>query len=290
MPAGLLALTGLAFPQTPEPSLEALLQRAAAYEHRFEQEFRDMVGHEHYTQRWSGFSPDLDVNPRRQRTIESEILFVWLPEEESWLTARNAQSVDGLLVRDSETRLERLLRDPSEDWFARVRRLRDEGARFNLGPIRRNFSDPTMVVQFLGARLQRRFRFERRGYEEMDGRRAWRLSFAEQVHPTLVQSAGRDVPAVGDVWIDATDGAIIRTRVTLRDTQPAVRLRAIIDVTYRNDSRSGVWLPDRLEETYEQTGRGVYRGQNRTFEDRVDCVATYTNFRRFETEARIVPR
>jgi hypothetical protein len=289
-PMGLVALSAMALPQAPEPSLDELLAKAATYEQRFEQEIRTIVAHEHYEQRRSGFSPDLDANPRRQRTIESETLFVWLPDEGSWLTARNVHTVDGLPVQDSETRLERLLADMSGDWVARVRRLRDEGARFNLGSIQRNFSDPTMVVQFIGPSAQRRFRFERRGRDRVEGRPAWRLSFIEQVRPTLIQSDGHDIPAAGDVWIDAADGAVMRTRVSLRDTQSAFRLRAAIDVTYRHDSRFGIWMPARMQETYEESGRGVYRGQNRTFQDRVDCVATYTNFRRFETEVGIVPR
>jgi hypothetical protein len=260
MTTGIL-VAGLVFAQIPEPSINALAQ-AATYARRFEQEFT-VVGQEHYEQRWSGFSPDLDASSRRQRTIESETLFLWLPEETSWLTVRNAHAVDGLPVPDSETRLERLLAERFGDWVARVRRLRDEGARFNLGPIQRNFSDPTMVVQFLGASMQNRFRFERRRGDEVDGRAAWRLSFVEHVRPTVIQSGGRDVPAAGD-------------RVNLRDTQTPIRLRAAIEVTFRREPRFGVWVPARMHETYEQRGRRMYRSQVASFEDRIECVATDT--------------
>jgi hypothetical protein len=282
-----IGLTTIAVLQTPAPDLDDLLTRAAAYEQRFEQAFSTIVADEHYEQRRSGFSPELDARPRLERAIQSETLFLWIPEEQSWLTARNVQSVDGQPVDDSATRLERLLSDTSADWVTRVRRLRDEGARFNLGPIQRNFSDPTMVAQFLGPAAQRRFRFERRGRDTVAGRSVRRLSFVEKDRPTLIQSSGRDVPAEGDLWIDENDGAVVRTRVTLRETQPTT-LRATIEVTYRHESRFGVWVPDGMRETYEQAFRGLYRGQIRTFQERVDCVATYTNFRRFETETRIV--
>jgi hypothetical protein len=290
-----LVLTGIlaaanAFPQTPEPSISALLAQAATYERQFEQEFRTMVGQEHYEQRWGGFSAELETSSDRQRVIESEVLFVWLQEEESWLTARNVRIVDDSPVRDSESRLERLLTAPTDDWVARVRRLRDESARFNLGPVERNFNDPTMVVQFLSAKVQPRFRFEGRGRDKVDGKLVWRLTFTEHVLPTLIQSNGNDVPATGDVWIDATDGAIVRTRVSLRDTRPSFRLQARIDVTYRRDQRFAVWVPSRMQESYERSGRRVYLGQTRSFEDRIDCVATYTDFRRFETTGRLMPR
>src|SRR5688500_10499477 len=135
-----IGLTTIAVLQTPAPDLDDLLTRAAAYEQRFEQAFSTIVADEHYEQRRSGFSPELDARPRLERAIQSETLFLWIPEEQSWLTARNVQSVDGQPVDDSATRLERLLSDTSADWVTRVRRLRDEGARFNLGPIQRNFS------------------------------------------------------------------------------------------------------------------------------------------------------
>ena len=96
--------------------------------------------------------------------------------------------------------------------------------------------------------------------------------------------------ATGDVWIDPTDGAIVRTRVNLSDTQRSFRLKALIDVTYRRDPRFAVWVPSRMQESYERSGRAYYFGEVRGYADRIDCVATYTDFRRFETTARLVPR
>lgn len=284
---GIVALPN-AFPQTLEPSIRVLLSQAATYERRFEQEFSTMVGQEHYEQRWGGFSLEREASSDKERVIESEVLFVWLPEEESWLTARNVRVVDDSPVRDSEFRLERLMAAPAGDLVARARRLRDESARFNLGPVERNFNDPTMVVQFLSAKVQPRLRFERRGLDTIDGTAAWRLAFTEHARPTLIRSNGKDVRATGDVWMDATDGAIVRTLVNLSDTRSGLKAR--IDVTYRRDSRFAVWVPSRMQETYERSGRAYYFGENRPFTDRIDCVATYTNFRRFETTVRLVPR
>ena len=282
-----LVLTGIlavanAFPQTPEPSISVLLAQAATYERQFQREFSTMVGQEHYEQRWVAFNLQPETRSDRHRVIESEVLFVWLQDEESWLTARNVRIVDDSPVRDSESRLERLLAAPTDDLVARARRLRDESARFNLGPVERNFNDPTMVVQFLSAKVQPRLRFERRGSDTIDGKLVWRLAFKEHVRPTLIQSNGKDVIATGDVWIDATDGAIVRTRVSLRDIRPWFSLQALIDVTYRRDPRFAVWVPSRMQDRYER--------RSRSFADRINCVATYTDFRRFETTGRLVPR
>jgi hypothetical protein len=281
------AISSRASAQSRQPTLDSLLALAAVYEQRFESTFRSVLGSERFQQRVGGFGRDDDGSSRR-RIIESETLFLRVPEEQSWLMVRNVRRVDGRTVPDSDGRLDRLLADTSGDWLARVRRLRDEGARFDLGKIRRNFSDPTMVLQFVNPAAQRRFRFELRGREHMNGREVWRVAYAEQERPTLVQSSGRDVAASGDLWIEPAGGVVVRTRVTLRDTLPASRLTAAIDVTFRPAPRFDVWMPARMEETYEERGRGMYRGQLTTFAERVDCVATYSNFRRFETDARIV--
>jgi hypothetical protein len=64
--------------------------------------------------------------------------------------------VDGQEVRDSATRLERLLADDG-DGTAKVRRLRNEGARFNIGSVGPNFTDPVLALQFLAPAMQPRF-------------------------------------------------------------------------------------------------------------------------------------
>ena len=79
----------------------------------------------------------------------------------------------------------------------------------------------------------------------------------------------------------ATDGAVVRTRLVF--TQPATDRIAGLDgsilVDYRRDQKLDMWLPSRMRETYLVQGS--------TF-DRIDCVAAYSNFRRFETFGRVV--
>ena len=94
--------------------------------------------------------------------------------------------------------------------------------------------------------------------------------------------------ASGDIWLADDDQAVLRTRVSLVDRYFDLRIRATIRVTYRSELRFGIWLPAEMRETYEQDGRGVYNGRIAQFNDRVECVATYSNFRRFETGARLV--
>jgi hypothetical protein len=186
--------------------------------------------------------------------------------------------------------LGQLLADSALDWPARVRRLRDEGARFNIGRLERNFADPNTVLQFLDAQTQPRFEFTIADYEPVDGTPAWRLAFKERGQPTVIRVNGRDVPSSGEIWIADADHAVLRTRLTLGETSSSLRTTAAISMTYRFDQRLATWVPEEMREIYEQRGQGAYQGRLALFDDRLEGVATYANFRRFETAGRVVAR
>jgi hypothetical protein len=48
---------------------------------------------------------------------------------------------------------------------------------------------------------------------------------------------------------------------------------------YRPDQRLSMWVPSRMTESYDYTQR---------LSDAIECEATYSNFRRFETGGRLV--
>ncbi|MGH9148526.1 MAG: hypothetical protein ACRD1Q_17585, partial [Vicinamibacterales bacterium] len=222
----------------------------------------------------------------------SEMLFVWEPEQEKWLTVRNVLAVDGVAVPDSRNRLTVALAESGPDRLPRLRRLRDESARFNIGGIFRNFSDPTLVLQFLDEPDQPRFTFTITGTEKVAGVNTWKLAFSERTRPTVVQSATSDLPSNGFVWIDGANGSVVRTSLTLTD--PETNVAAEVTVDYRLNPKLSLWVPMRLVEHYTQQ-RFVNRAppgsppRQGTMSERIEGVATYSNFRRFETSARIVP-
>ena len=275
-----------------EPSVQDVTAGIAAYVRQFSERFATLVGDEQYSQtanRVADPSSGIPGVPGRRR-IQSEVLLVWLPSERSWLTARNVRRVDGKPIADSARRLDQLLSEPATDWPARVRQLRDEGARFNIGRLERNFSDPNTVLQLLGGETQRRFEFTVRDYEPVGQTPAWRVAFTEKGTPTVIRINGRDVQTVGEVWIADTDYAILRSRLTIKDVHFTLRSTVAIDVSYRFDERLATWLPEEMREVYEQRGQGAYKGRLTLFDDRIEGVATYANFRRFETTARLVER
>jgi hypothetical protein len=217
------------------------------------------------------------------------MLLWWLPDERVWLSVRNVLSVDGKPVQDSEQRLQRALGvspDPAvpapgampEDdeqpgagvsRTARLHRLQEEGARFDLGPVHRTTSNPTFVLQFLAPDNQPHFMFARERSERVGGARASKFSFVEGRRPTVVRVDGKEVVSTGAVWLRDVDGAVLRTDLTLKISGQTT---ASITVDFQRNKKLAVWVPSKMVERYGD----------------VTCMSTYSNFRRFETSGRLV--
>ncbi len=273
------------------PALAQILARAGEYVRRFQLEFAAIVSDEDYRQnvtsrQYSTPPPaslrDVErlLSTSRQRRTRSEMLFLWMPDETAWLTVRNVLTVDGRPVPDGQNRLNDALGDTSVGRRTRLRRLLNESARFNLGSIHRNLNFPTLALLFLDPALQSRFAFSSAGRERINGVETEKMKFDERSRPTFIQDDGTDLVSRGVMWVADADGAVARTRLELR--VPLRETVASVDVDYRRDARLDMWVPSRMHETYVQN-RASVRVES------IDSVATYSNFRRFETSGRIIP-
>jgi hypothetical protein len=269
----LLLILSASFALAHAPARSSLLDRVGAYVQRYEERFAVVVSDEEYEQRVDGRS----YRGARSRKITSEMMFLWLTGEKSWLSVRNVVSVDGSVIRNSRQRLDRLLSASAPVGVAHLRRMRDEGARFNIGTIRRNFNDPMYPLQFLETENQQRFTFALVGQETIDGVETSKVTFDEQARPTFIQDDNRSLPTHGILWV-ADDGAVVRTRLDVRD--PLHGLSAIIFVNYRAEQKLEMLVPGTMHEIY------IAAGQN---SEHVECNARYSSFRRFETAAHVVP-
>ena len=227
-----------------------------------------------------------------RRETRSEMLFVPGEGALSWLAVRNVLGVrdrDGegpwtawQTVPGSKDRLDGALRDASPGQALRLRTLADEGARFNLGRrIYRNFNMPPLALQFLGLEFQPRFAFTIAGREKVAGVQTVKLGFTERGSPTVITLKGQDLPAAGELWVREADGAVVRTRLTVRtpQTDEGAGMNVSIRVDYRRDAKLDMWVPSRMEEIYVE---------DRTPGERVTCTATYSDYRRFETSGRLI--
>jgi len=275
----IVAVLALATAQ-PAPPIAPLLDRASAYVDRFEHDFAQVIGDEDYRQRVSGAM----YRRAETRRTQAEMLFLWMPAPRDWLTVRNVRSVDGQPIPDSEHRLTSAMADTTEPPLAQLRRLRDESARFNIGRTFRNINYPTMALHVLEEKYRPRFRFTVERREKVDGVETWRIAYDEQQAPTLIQNEhGESLYAHGRLWTSAVDGTILRT--TLEVTIPWSGTTMSTDVDFRRDAKLAMRVPGRMRETIVQHADR----RPTVVTERIQCTATYSNYRRFETFGRIVP-
>jgi hypothetical protein len=284
-PAGLivvcLALGSLATApgRSDEPSLKTVLGRAAAYSTDYHQRFKALVAEEHYVQRVGPERTPADP-PRkgldRERTLKSDYILV--PDfagANTWLGVRDVLEIDGEPVTSDRARLRELLEDTSRPLASRLRALSDQQARYNIGDLYRTINVPTLPLVFLLPDRQPRFRFKHTGATTYRDTPVWIVSYEEKDRPTIIKTPdGADVTSSGSFWIDPLTGAVLRTELRAGQT-PGRPLHSLILVGYVYNSRFEMLLPDDMNELY-LTGRS-----------RIEAHATYSNYRRWEAEARI---
>ena len=192
-----------------------------------------------------------------------------------WLGYRDVIEVDGKPVADRSTRLQALFRSEAPD-VQEARRIADESARYNIGPVSRNFNVPTATLFFFHPGNLSRFTFHRKGVERIDGLETVVIDFRETRKPTLIMNGrGRDVTSSGTLWVNPADGTVVRTLLALQGFRDASSY-ASIDVSFQKAPAVGMWVPSRMLERYS----GGTSGNATT-------VATYTDFKRFQTSVKI---
>ncbi len=191
-----------------------------------------------------------------------------------WLAYRDVIEVNGKPVPDRKDRLQALFRADVPDVEA-AKKITAESARYNVGPVTRTFNVPTSTLFFFDPAHLSRFSFQRSGTERVDGVETWKVDFTETHKPSLITtSAGGDIPATGTLWIDPTDGSVLRTRLVVASYRGA-RSGAEVVVTYRRDAALGMLIPLQMTERYS-TPTASITGE-----------ATYSDFKRFQTSATI---
>ena len=252
--------------QPAAPSLKDVLARAAEYVASYHQSMAALVAEERYVQT---LTAKAEASPT-QRTLLSDFAIVAGERYQPWMAFRDVLEVDGRAVRARDGRIERLFsRGADIDLALAINR---ESARYNLGTIVRTINTPTVALDFLLRDQQPRFKFRRRDRPAAAGG-PWEISFEERDRPTIIKTPlGRDVVSRGSFAIDPADGHVLRSTLTLMDT------RATIVVDYAMEPRLGLRVPVKMTESYRMP------------DETLDAVASYSNYRRFETGARVVPK
>jgi hypothetical protein len=263
--------------QRSAPKVEEILLRAGRFVENAATSLSGVIADESYDQQLFAPFVDSGIKPRiGRRAMRSEALFMWVPVASQWMFVRNVVAVDGRPVPDSGDRLDRLFRDSGLDAGAYLRQLQEENARFDIGPVVRTFGDPTFALRYLELDSQMRFSFSRAGTERIGAVRATMLVYRERRRPYVITVDGMDAQSSGTMWIDAAEGAVLRTN--LRVARPSGRgTIASITVDFEQDARLGIWVPSRMSEQYNSASGQTTIG-----------TASYANFRRFATSVRVI--
>jgi len=266
MRAWLALVVALAAVEPGQPSLKDVLARAAEYIATYHGAMATVVAEERYVQTLTAKG---EASPT-QRTLLSDFALVAGEGYQPWMAFRDVLEVDGRAVRDRDGRMEQLFSHGGDIDLALA--INRESARYNLGTIVRTINTPTVALDFLLRDQQSRFKFRRRDTPAAaDG--IWEIAFEERDRPTIIKTPlGRDVAARGSFAIDPADGHVLRSTLALMD------MRATIAVQYAMEPRLRIWVPVKMTESYRMP------------DETLDAVASYSNYRRFETSARVVPK
>lgn len=249
--------------------VDAVVRAATAYVSEYQRQFAFLVADERYEQR------QLDASGREveRRTIRGELFMTYLPADGVWIAVRDVAEVDGQPIDDGED-LRRLLQQ-RESLRGLAQRIAARNARFNIGGVERNFNEPTLPLLLLDPKRVEGLRFERTRVTTDGDATLVTLAFTERGRPTLVRGRRGPAPSRGEMVIEATSGRVRLTAFELRDDPVTARLVT----TYGHDRKLDLWVPQSFSERYE-----ARRGRER---ERVECDATYTNYRRFQVTGRI---
>jgi hypothetical protein len=257
-------------------STSDVMRRVGAYVDGYGDKASIVVATEHYSQEAAGAAE----SKRRQRDIVADLGLVKVETEKIWLGFRDVLEVDGRRVTDRDDRLAGVLTAAGR--FDEARRLNDESARYNIGPIERNFNVPTTALFFFKSANQARFKFAARSIAA-DG--TWEIAFREKDRPTMVRTPdGRSIPSEGTIWVDPTSGRIVHTVLRLDligfGRGRSQNVHGSVDVVFRRVDALDMWLPATMVESFQSRGSPAEW-------DRIDGHATYDNYRTFQTSARI---
>jgi hypothetical protein len=251
--------------------LSDVVARLDKYLESYGERLANVVAEEAYRQRVEQGPADGRVTTSRM--LRSDFALTLTSERRRWVGYRDTFEVDGVPVRDRDERLQRLL---SSGAVRQAARIADQNARFNLGNdlVSRNINIPTFALEVMNPRLRDRFRVRHIGDDVLGGRRGWLIEFHERGRPTLVRTPeGRDQPSRVSALVDVQTGEVLQTVLTWEHVEGS------ISVSYGQAHGIPVAVPIRMVERYVTRTGELVAGE-----------AAYSNFRQFETTARIVPR
>jgi hypothetical protein len=260
-----------------DPPLKLILDRAQRYAAVYENALGTIIAEENYVQdaKWEATS----VAPRAtsaHRDMYSDFLLTRVGTR--WVGVRNVKQVDGSELKPKrQTDFAKVLSNSRSDVVFQLKAILLDNARYNIGDLARTINVPTFPLDILRPDDVHRFSFDKGPEAKIDDVTTREIRFKETSHPTLVRGLnGEDEESHGRMWIEPDSGRIRRTETIIegKAKNKEESFQATITVTYSTDAKLGMLVPSALHEQYKM----MYHS--------IDCLAKYSNFRRFEVDVK----
>ncbi len=270
---GLGALLASPAAVTSAPEVQAVVERVHAYLDAYEPRLAELVADEIFEQRTTYVTEYGIRHVSQRRRLVSDVGFLRLPGGLAWLGQRQVRTLDDRPVGATAGRLDTLFAAAGPDVLALAKTVADGNARYNLGHAR-SVNVPTLPLELLERRHAGAFAVTIEGTARVGKRAATVLLLREHAPGALVAYEGEQFArAEVRAWI-GDDGAVLRADVRLR--APAGSGHHDVRVDFALNGAVDVLVPIRLTEAFV----GQFTG---------DGTATYRNYRRFRTTARVLP-
>jgi len=128
-----------------DPALTGALDKLAAYVSAYGEKAALIVAVEKYTQTVMFEGAQTPAQPRR---LVAEFAIVKTGDGSGWVGFRDVVEVNGKPLSDRRDRLMSLFTSKANTDAGEVTRIANESARFNVGPVSRNFNVPTTAMFF----------------------------------------------------------------------------------------------------------------------------------------------
>ena len=266
-----LVLLGIVAVLAAQPAdLDAVFERLDAYLAAYEPALGTVVADEVLEQETDG-----RLTRRQKQRLHSEIAFIRLPGNREWLGFRSVRVVNGKPLTGVKP-LAELLASANADTLEQTSLLVNESAKYNLGNPR-TINMPNLPLELLSRRYRHRYEAKHLRRSRIRNATVDEIEMTEIGDQPIVYNEGPRMQSRVHAWIDAASGALWRAEVTLkapRDPRNPTWLR----VDFAHDKTLDLLVPVSMQERFNSLA------------DTGQSFATYDNFRRFQTAARIVPQ
>ncbi len=268
----------LAIPrQQPSAELDTVIQRAADYVAKYQEELGNLIGTEEYSQNvmWKSTSGRVTgmIVKREQRRVSSDFLMIEVGH--NWEALRKTNRVDGRKVSDVQPDFETVFDDSPQANTKRFNQMKADSTKYNIGDIQREVNLPTFALEVLRPTEVPRFEFLKTGTSKVNGILTWEVRFKELRGWTLVHGRpDQELFSHGTFWIEPETGRVLKTEFMVENNFEQSPIHARVVVTYGSAKNLSVVVPTSMMEHYENQYNSI------------ECRADYSNFRTFEVDVK----